>query len=99
MVHVVGSDPGTSSLDLLLLEDGAVIDRRSLQPGELASDRALILRLFTTKERWPGLFASCGERSQGDYRSRVMNVRGIGKNRNAAAYNRQRIVEIPRSPV
>ena len=46
MVRVVGSDPGTSSLDLLLLEDGAVIDQRSLQPGELAHDPELLSRLF-----------------------------------------------------
>ncbi len=48
MVRVVGSDPGTSSLDLLLLEDGAAIDQRSLQPGELAGDPELLSRLFAT---------------------------------------------------
>jgi predicted butyrate kinase (DUF1464 family) len=48
MVRAVGSDPGTSSLDLLLLEDGTVVDQKSYQPGDLASDRELLSRLFTT---------------------------------------------------
>jgi predicted butyrate kinase (DUF1464 family) len=46
LVRAVGSDPGTSSLDLLLMEDGLVVDQRSLQPAELASDPELISRLF-----------------------------------------------------
>ena len=29
MARVVGTDPGTSSLDLLLLDDGAVIDQKT----------------------------------------------------------------------
>src|SRR5262245_45933757 len=52
MVRVVGSDPGTSSLDLLLLEDGAVVDQRSYQPSDLASDSDLLNRLF---ESWAPL--------------------------------------------
>lgn len=48
MVRAVGSDPGTSSLDLLLLDDGAVIDQRRFQPGELAGDPELLSRLFAT---------------------------------------------------
>jgi predicted butyrate kinase (DUF1464 family) len=48
MVRVVGSDPGTSSLDLILLEDGAVVDQKSYQPGDLASDRDLLSRLFAS---------------------------------------------------
>ncbi len=49
MVRVVGSDPGTSSLDVLLLEDGAVVDQKSYQPSDLALDPALLANLF---ERW-----------------------------------------------
>ena len=48
MLRVVGSDPGTSSLDLLLLQDGSVVDQRSYQPGDLAADPNLISQLFTT---------------------------------------------------
>lgn len=35
MIRVVGTDPGTSSLDLLLLEDGAVAGQHRFTPGEL----------------------------------------------------------------
>jgi predicted butyrate kinase (DUF1464 family) len=49
MVRAVGSDPGTSSLDLLLLDDGAVVDQRSFQPAELAADPGLLTDLF---RRW-----------------------------------------------
>ncbi len=28
MARVIGTDPGTSSLDLLLLDDGAVVDQK-----------------------------------------------------------------------
>ena len=38
MLRVVGSDPGTSSLDLLLLGDGAVIDQVRLEPAQLRED-------------------------------------------------------------
>jgi predicted butyrate kinase (DUF1464 family) len=33
VVRVVGTDPGTSSLDLLLLEGGRVVDQRRFEPG------------------------------------------------------------------
>jgi predicted butyrate kinase (DUF1464 family) len=46
MVRAVGSDPGTSSLDLLLLDDGSVIDQRSFQPEDLAANAALLAELF-----------------------------------------------------
>jgi predicted butyrate kinase (DUF1464 family) len=49
MVRVVGSDPGTSSLDLLLLDDGAVVDQRSFQPADLAANSELLADLF---ESW-----------------------------------------------
>ncbi len=38
MLRVVGSDPGTSSLDLLLLDDGAVADQVRLVPAQLRDD-------------------------------------------------------------
>jgi predicted butyrate kinase (DUF1464 family) len=53
MVRVAGSDPGTSGLDLLLLDDGAVVDQRSYQPGDLANDPDLLRRLFF--ESWAHL--------------------------------------------
>jgi predicted butyrate kinase (DUF1464 family) len=52
MVRAVGSDPGTSSLDLLLIEDGAVVDQRTYQPVDLTGDPDLIRRLF---ESWAPL--------------------------------------------
>ena len=36
MVRVVGTDPGTSSLDLVLLEDGGVVDQHRFRPDEAA---------------------------------------------------------------
>jgi predicted butyrate kinase (DUF1464 family) len=48
MVRAVGSDPGTSSLDVLLLEDGVVIDQKSYQPGDLERDPDLLSRLFAS---------------------------------------------------
>ena len=38
MVRVVGTDPGTSSLDLLLLVDGVVVDQARLSPELLRDD-------------------------------------------------------------
>ena len=52
MTHVVGSDPGTSSLDLLLLDDGAVADQIRLQPEQLRNDPELVSRLL---RRWSPL--------------------------------------------
>jgi predicted butyrate kinase (DUF1464 family) len=49
MVRAVGSDPGTSGLDLLLLDDGAVVDQRSFQPADLARSPGLLSELF---EAW-----------------------------------------------
>jgi predicted butyrate kinase (DUF1464 family) len=48
MARVIGTDPGTSSLDLLLLDDGAVVDQKSAQPAELASDPELLNHLFAS---------------------------------------------------
>ena len=49
MVRVVGTDPGTSSLDLLLLEDGGVIDQARLLPEALRNGPAPLLALL---RRW-----------------------------------------------
>ena len=49
MLRVVGSDPGTSSLDLLMLEDGVVVDQARLLPGQLRDDAKVLARLLT---RW-----------------------------------------------
>lgn len=49
MLRVVGSDPGTSSLDLLLLVDGAVADQVRLLPAQLRDDPEILSRLL---ERW-----------------------------------------------
>lgn len=49
MPRVVGCDPGTSSLDLLLLEDGLVIEQARVTPETFARD-ADILR--TTLRSW-----------------------------------------------
>jgi predicted butyrate kinase (DUF1464 family) len=38
VARVVGTDPGTSSLDLLLMVDGAVADQSRLTPSELRDD-------------------------------------------------------------
>ena len=43
MLRVVGTDPGTSSLDLLLLGDGAVVDQVRLQPEQLRDDPEVLV--------------------------------------------------------
>jgi predicted butyrate kinase (DUF1464 family) len=52
VVRVVGSDPGTSSLDLLLLEEGAVVDQARLRPADLRDDPDVLARLVG---RWAPL--------------------------------------------
>lgn len=49
MARVVGTDPGTSSLDLLLLVDGKVADQARLEPDELRRRPAV---LAETLARW-----------------------------------------------
>jgi predicted butyrate kinase (DUF1464 family) len=44
VVRVIGSDPGTSSLDLLLLENGSVVDQARLVPDELKENSELLVR-------------------------------------------------------
>jgi predicted butyrate kinase (DUF1464 family) len=43
LARVVGTDPGTSSLDLVLLVDGKVADQKRLLPEELRRDPALLV--------------------------------------------------------
>ena len=49
MLRVVGTDPGTSSLDLLLLGDGAVIDQVRLEPARFREDPEVLTNLLA---RW-----------------------------------------------
>ena len=49
MARVVGTDPGTSSLDLLLLVDGVVADQERLTPEALRDDAG---RIAATLGRW-----------------------------------------------
>lgn len=51
MARVAGTDPGTSSLDLLLLEDGTVADQHRFLPDELRADPGLPVRWLA--ERGP----------------------------------------------
>jgi predicted butyrate kinase (DUF1464 family) len=46
VVRVVGTDPGTSSLDLLLLDDGAVAGQARLLPEQLRGDPSALLTLL-----------------------------------------------------
>jgi predicted butyrate kinase (DUF1464 family) len=43
-VRVAGADPGTSSLDLVVLEDGALIDQQRFAPDDLRADPAGVVR-------------------------------------------------------
>jgi predicted butyrate kinase (DUF1464 family) len=52
VLRVVGSDPGTSSLDLLLLGDGAVIDQVRLRPEQFRKDPEVVSTLLA---RWSPL--------------------------------------------
>jgi predicted butyrate kinase (DUF1464 family) len=51
MLRVAGTDPGTSSLDVLLLEDGAVAGQYRFAPDDLRADPALPVRWLA--ERGP----------------------------------------------
>ncbi len=50
-LRVAGADPGTSSLDLLILEDGDVVDQTRLLPEHLRADPTLPVRWL--EERGP----------------------------------------------
>jgi predicted butyrate kinase (DUF1464 family) len=45
---VVGTDPGTSSLDLLLLEDGRVADQKRFTPREIRQEPEALQRLLAS---------------------------------------------------
>jgi predicted butyrate kinase (DUF1464 family) len=62
LVRVVGTDPGTSSLDLLLLVDGAVRDQARLTPESLRDDPG---SLVATLERWAPLDLVAGPSGYG----------------------------------
>lgn len=49
MARVVGTDPGTSSLDLLLLDDGSPVDQVRFAPESIRTDPAILTALL---ERW-----------------------------------------------
>src|SRR5437763_5752809 len=51
MLRVAGTDPGTSSLDVLILEDGAVSDQCRFPSEQLQADPSLPVRWLT--ERGP----------------------------------------------
>ncbi len=62
MVRVVGTDPGTSSLDLLLLADGLVCDQARLTPEMLRGDPGA---LVATLNRWTPLDLVAGPSGYG----------------------------------
>ena len=62
MLRVVGTDPGTSSLDLLLLEDGQVVDQRRFRPEELRERPG---SLATLLEDWTPLTLIAGPSGYG----------------------------------
>jgi predicted butyrate kinase (DUF1464 family) len=62
VVRVVGTDPGTSSLDLLLLEDGRVRDQQRFKPDELRSQPQALVE---TLSRWAPLDLVAGPSGYG----------------------------------
>ena len=44
MVRVAGTDPGTSSLDVVVLEDGRVVDQRRFEPAEWGQDPSCVVQ-------------------------------------------------------
>lgn len=62
MARVVGTDPGTSSLDLLLLVDGVPTDQARLTPTALRDDPAV---LTSTLARWAPLDLVAGPSGYG----------------------------------
>jgi predicted butyrate kinase (DUF1464 family) len=62
LVRVVGTDPGTSSLDLLLMVDGAVHDQARLTPEMLRADSGA---LVATLDRWAPLDLVAGPSGYG----------------------------------
>ncbi len=62
MLRVVGTDPGTSSLDLLLLVDGEVADQCRLTPDQLRSDPEALCAVLS---RWAPLDLIAGPSGYG----------------------------------
>jgi predicted butyrate kinase (DUF1464 family) len=62
LVRVVGTDPGTSSLDLLLLVDGVVHDQARLAPETLRTDPGALVAML---ERWAPLDLVAGPSGYG----------------------------------
>lgn len=62
MPRVVGTDPGSSSLDVLLLVDGLVADQARLLPEELRADASALLALL---ERWKPIDVVAGPSGYG----------------------------------
>src|SRR6266700_1977270 len=49
-IRVAGCDPGTSSLDILVLADGIVADQQRFSPQQLQTDPAAPVRWLTERE-------------------------------------------------
>ena len=62
MIRVVGTDPGTSSLDLLLLADGAVSEQARLTPDVLRDDPSAVVTLL---QQWAPLDLIAGPSGYG----------------------------------
>jgi predicted butyrate kinase (DUF1464 family) len=52
VLRVVGTDPGTSSLDLLMMADGVMLDQARLEPAQLREDPGILAELLA---RWSPL--------------------------------------------
>lgn len=62
MPRVVGTDPGTSSLDLLLLAEGTVVDQASLTPEALRADPSALASILA---RWGAIDLIAGPSGYG----------------------------------
>lgn len=62
MVRVVGCDPGTSSLDMLLLDNGQVADQARFEPDALRADPDCLVR---TLQGWQSLDLIAGPSGYG----------------------------------
>jgi predicted butyrate kinase (DUF1464 family) len=60
MIRVAGTDPGTSSLDLLLLEDGVVRDQCRFEPQQIQTDPALPVRWLVDRGPYDLIAGPCG---------------------------------------
>jgi predicted butyrate kinase (DUF1464 family) len=59
-IRVAGADPGTSSLDLLVLEDGAALDQCRFAPDQLRSDPSLPVRWLRERGPFDGIAGPSG---------------------------------------